>query len=295
MLLSYSFEEYYKDCYVRGLTSSTIADYYNKLEKFKAYVGDIDCSTISLNMCKNYIAWLRTHLKSTVSVQSYIRSLKAYLSWLYAFNILLVDVSSTLKLPKARSDVISVLTSDEVNRLYCSLECPDVLLTLRNKVIVSLMLDSGLRLDEVVSLKRSNVFLDERYIIVYGKGSKSRFVSFGNISYGFLCSYLKQVTPYLPFDSLLFSYAEDGSFKPLTRDTIRNLFRKLKSKSSISRLYPHLLRHTFATKYLENGGDIYSLQSLLGHTSLDMVKKYLHLSSSRIIRDFSRYSPLDCR
>lgn len=295
MVLTYSIEQYLRDCFVRGLSTNTISDYYVKLDKFRSFVGDVKCDLITLDKCNEYVAWLRSHLRSSVSVQSYVRSLKAFLSWLFSFDILTVDISSKLKLPKARSDVISVLTGEEINRLFSSLDSSDKLLSLRNKVIVSLMLDSGLRLDEIVTLNKSNVFLDDRYIIVYGKGSKSRYVSFGNISFGFLLSYMTQVVPFLPFDNLLFSYAEDNSYKPMTRDTIKNLFRKLKDKANIPRLYPHLLRHTFATRYLENGGDIFSLQALLGHSSLDMVKKYLHLSKSRIIRDFSRFSPLDFR
>lgn len=71
------------------------------------------------------------------------------------------------------------------------------------------------------------------------------------------------------------------------------MFRRLRVRSGVHRLYPHLLRHTFATRFLENGGNIYTLQAILGHSSLEMVKKYLHLASSRIRADFPKFSPLD--
>ncbi|MBQ9069903.1 MAG: tyrosine-type recombinase/integrase, partial [Clostridia bacterium] len=81
--------------------------------------------------------------------------------------------------------------------------------------------------------------------------------------------------------------------EPLTRDTLKNMFRKLKRKSGVERLHPHLLRHTFATRYLENGGSIYTLKELLGHTTLKQTQAYLHVAQNRRHLDFARYSPLD--
>ncbi len=79
----------------------------------------------------------------------------------------------------------------------------------------------------------------------------------------------------------------------LKNTTVRQLFRKLKTAADIPRLRPHLLRHTFATRCLENGGDIYSLQSILGHTSLEMVKMYVHITPGKTAVSFCRYSPVD--
>ena len=79
----------------------------------------------------------------------------------------------------------------------------------------------------------------------------------------------------------------------ITSDTLKDLFRKLKKKTGISRLHAHLLRHTFATMYLNNGGNIYTLQTILGHTSLEMVKKYLHIAPYVVVNDFFKYSPID--
>jgi len=84
-----------------------------------------------------------------------------------------------------------------------------------------------------------------------------------------------------------------GDLTPITQETIKKLFVRLKDKAMIPRLHPHLLRHTFATRYLENGGDINSLQIILGHASLEMVKKYVHMNRARMAIKEGHFSPLD--
>lgn len=84
-----------------------------------------------------------------------------------------------------------------------------------------------------------------------------------------------------------------SNLKPITQVMIKQLFKKLKRKTEIPRLHSHLLRHTFATRYLENGGDIYSLREILGHTSLTMVQKYLHLTQQKTTQKFPNFSPMD--
>ena len=122
------------------------------------------------------------------------------------------------------------------------------------------------------------------------KGNKERYVPIGFqtkkylLRYSILCGYsVSDKTPFFEKDDLT----------PLKITTVKQLFRKLKKQSQIQRLKPHLLRHTFATRYLENGGDIYSLQMILGHTSLEMVKKYVHFIPKKTAMNFSSYSPID--
>lgn len=85
----------------------------------------------------------------------------------------------------------------------------------------------------------------------------------------------------------------DKECKPMTENAVKQLFLRLRNRTKIDRLHPHILRHTFATKYLMNGGDIFSLQQILGHTSLEMVRRYSHLASAYVIQNAKRYSPLD--
>jgi len=151
------------------------------------------------------------------------------------------------------------------------------------------MLDSGLRMNEVTTLNMNAIHLAEGYIIVDGKGNKQRIVPIGLHTKKHLMKYSALRPADLEHDTFFLQV----NTTPLENSTVKQLFRKLKIQSNIPRLKAHLLRHTFATRYLENGGDIYSLQVILGHTSLEMVKRYVHTTPLKIVRKYAVYSPMD--
>lgn len=198
------------------------------------------------------------------------------------------NIPERFKLPKAQRKTIDVLTDDELKRLF---SCFDLrtFTGCRNYCICALMLDSGLRLNEVVTLEPVRIHIPEGYLIVNGKGNKQRLVPIGLQSKKALLRYLSRLPP-LPEQTTLFV---TNDLTPLKLNAVKELFRKLKRRANIPRLKPHLLRHTFATRFLENGGDIYKLQEILGHTSLEMVKRYVHLIPSKLAVNFHSYSPLD--
>ena len=294
MQLNEAVSEYLLEQRIRGNSPATISHYENVLGIFMKYSGNINVSDITLNCCRKYYLYLADSEIGSVSVQTYIRGLRAFLKWLYESEYIEVNICAKFKLPKATRKIIDVLTDDEIKCIFESIP-GDGWLALRNNLIISLMLDSGLRRHEVVSLTVRSVHLSDRYIIVQqGKGDKQRVVPFGNFTGKLIAKYLEATSFNKDRTALFIKVSENlCSWETISDTTIKQLFRKLKIRSGISRLKPHLLRHTFATRYLENGGNIYTLQSILGHTSLEMVKRYLHLANTRIRRDFPKFSPLD--
>ncbi|MBR5538750.1 MAG: tyrosine-type recombinase/integrase [Clostridia bacterium] len=268
----------------RGNTSFTLDYYRVVLSRFVEFCGDIPSDELTLDLCQEYYFDLRTNKLASGSVQTYIRGLRAFLTWCHDFGYIKADITSRFKLPKAQRKTIDVLTDEEVKRLYSSFG--ENFIGIRNLCISLLMLDSGLRLNEVITLETSQIHLQDRYCIVNGKCQKQRIVPLGATT----CTCLEKYLSIKPLSTFAFC-KNDGT--PITRAIVKNTFRKLRKKTNIDRLHPHLLRHTFATRYLENGGDIYRLQVILGHTSLEMVKKYLHIATNRVQADFLKYSPLD--
>lgn len=294
MNLSFYISEFILDQRIRGNSEATISYYSTSLELFKRFVNDVNVDQISLQLCKEYYLKLCDSDINSISAQSYIRALRAFLKWLYVNKYIQVNICESFKLPKATKKVIDVLTEDEINLIFSSIK-GQKWVRIRNRLILALMLDSGLRLNEVITLTVGAVHLHERYIIVQqGKGNKQRIVPFGKFTASLLEDYFIATSFYIVREPLLIKEAASGNgWEPITGCLIKNLFTKLKKRTGIKRLKPHLLRHTFATRYLENGGNIYSLQAILGHSSLEMVKRYLHLANSRIMRDFPKFSPLD--
>lgn len=275
---------------VRGNSPKTQKHYFRCLGLFERFQSpkNPDISAVSVSDCKAYYIHLSNRNVSSVTVQTYIRALRAFLSWCYLEGYISENIPKKFRLPKAQKKKIDILTDSEVEQLFRCLSGRDFI-SVRNYCIVALMIDSGLRLNEVVTIRRDKIHIAEGYAIVNGKGNKERFVPLGLNSKRALLRYCAIVpnkekeTPLFVKDTLI----------PIKESTVKQLFRKLKSRSGIPRLHPHLLRHTFATRYIERGGDIYSLQSILGHTSIEMVKKYVHLIPSKTVVNFAVLSPLD--
>ena len=285
MTYTEALEEFLLDGKLKGNSKHTYIYYQRVLGYFQKDMDIERVEQITLSVCKQWLLSLMERELTSASVQSYVRGLRAFLHWLYNNDYLPIDISERFRLPKAQRKVIDILTPNEVRQL---IDCFDVsnYHELRNLCICLLMVDSGLRLNEAVTLQTSRFHLSDRYCIVDGKCNKQRYVPIGELTAQYFTQYM-MVRP----NSRMLLCQIDGT--PITITTMKDLFRKLKVKSGISRIHPHLLRHTFATRYLENGGNIYNLQIIMGHSTLDMVKKYLHLSNFGMCRTFGQYSPVD--
>lgn len=289
MLISTAILEFLREQEARGNSPETVVYYRRCLGYFLDWYGDRDILVLSCDDCKDYYIYLRSAPLASISQQTYVRALRAFLAWAFDEDYIDVDIPDSFRLPKAQRKVIAILSDDEVDRIL-GVFCLDDYLGLRNWLICALMLDSGLRLGEVVDLKLDDVLSDEGCLIVIGKGNKQRFVPIGDTVKAYLDLYISE---YLNIVNCCLFVTCDGN--PISHSTVKDLFRDIRYATGISRLHPHLLRHTFATRYLENGGDIYGLQMILGHTSLDMVKRYLHLRPSSVTKNFSDYCPLDAK
>ena len=125
-----------------------------------------------------------------------------------------------------------------------------------------------------------------------GKGAKERIVPIGKFVQMTLWHYISQIRP-KPVDTECDKLFLSRNGKPITVNTIKLIFTRLAKSSGVGKLHAHLCRHTFAINYLLNGGDIFSLKEILGHTTLDMVNHYLHFTSSQITAQHHKYSPMD--
>lgn len=288
---------------LKGNTKKTIDNYRQFLGYFADFMGrDKMVDEITLLDLRRYQFYLTeknisfnfpTEKKKKISkttVQTYIRTLRVFIHWLFNEGYIPENLGEKFKLPKAPKKVVEILSDDEIETLLNAFN-PRTEFGVRNLCLITLMLDSGLRRNEVLGLDCTNIHFTQGIIKVLGKGEKERIVPLGLYTKKTLMKYMNGYRSMPEYDTAKLFI--DKEKKPLGMNAIKMLFVRLRKKTGIERLHPHILRHTFATKYLINGGDIFSLQQILGHTSLEMVRRYSHLASSYVVNNFKMISPLD--
>jgi integrase/recombinase XerC/integrase/recombinase XerD len=159
---------------------------------------------------------------------------------------------------------------------------------IRNLCIVHLMLDAGFRHSDVVNLMYSNINFNNNYLMIKGKGNKYRSVPLCPKLKKMLSHYIIKFRSYAPGDDFPV-FVNVGTQEPITSDCIKQLFVRIKKKTGIDRVHPHLLRHTFATSYIIGGGNIEFLRLMLGHEDYETTKLYLHLAQESKMLNLSIY------
>lgn len=281
MRLSAAFSDFIKHQHLLNNSPATIETYTVVISKFIEWVGDIDCAALTADKVNDYNLYLRECVQ-LVSVRTYIRHIRVFIHFCIRKHWC-ADIYNDIILPKKPVKIIEILTPEEIKVLMQQFDSS--FYGLRNMAIVMLMLDCGLRANEVCTLVPDNVNYKYKYVKVYGKGNKERIVPLGNALVEVLKRYMLRRPSYADF--LFVSAVGD----PLMRTAFKKLFKKLRDKTGIKRLHPHLLRHTYATDCYLSNIDEKTLQQTLGHsnitTTLDI---YTHIDYEHIKGEFEKLS-----
>ena len=301
--------EYYEVCNrAEGKSPKTISWYSANLKSFRNYVKSRhlpdSLDIIDTKLLREYVLYLmkrtrynghpytpaQTELLSSATIHGHVRTLRAFFNWLVAEGLAQNNPAKDLKPPKVTRKVVSTLSDEEIGGILntFSISTSDA----RNRTLFMLLIDTGLRIGELVHLKMDDVHMDEGYLKVMGKGKKERIVPIGNNAQRALQRYLFRFRP-KPTNPVTTNVFLSTSSKALTENSMKLMFTRLSQRSGVHRLHAHLCRHTFATRFLINGGDVFSLQQILGHSTLEMVRHYVNLASSHIAIQHQKFSPLD--
>ena len=279
-----------------GKSPKTISWYSEMLDGFKRFLESKGyravLSDFDIESVREFVVHEQERAMSPYTVQGKVRALKAFSLWLFREGYMSENLLSDYKLPKVPAILIEPLTSAEIEQLV---QCQNPLTAIgcRDIAILILMLDSGIRLSELCSLHFTNAHVEEGYLKVMGKGSKERVVPIGASAQKMLWRYIIHFrpAPLLEADNYLF-LTLDG--KPLRPNAVKLLINRWGNKAGVPRLHAHLCRHTFATNFLVyHCGDVFRLQQILGHTSLEMVRRYVHYASTQALMYGRTISPVD--
>ncbi|MFC1931532.1 tyrosine-type recombinase/integrase [Chloroflexota bacterium] len=301
--------DYYEVCNrAEGKSPKTISWYSANLKSFRNYLQNRHLpdllDNIDTKLLREYVLYLmkrtkynghpytpvKTELLSSATIHGHVRTLRAFFNWLVVERPAQNSPTKDLKPPKITRKVISTLSDEEIGAILnaFSISPSDA----RNQTLFMILLDTGLRIGELVNLKMDDVHMDEGYLKVMGKGKKERIVPIGNNAQKALQRYLFRFRP-KPTNPVTDNVFLSASSKALTENSMKLMFTRLSKRSGVCRLHAHLCRHTFATRFLVNGGDVFSLQQILGHSTLEMVRHYVNLASSHIAIQHQKFSPLD--
>lgn len=291
MIVQEAFENFIHSRNLKGVSDKTIESYRLHTVRFIGHVGYCTgMESITQEQIENFIECLYRDKLSIASISSYIRDTRIFLKWYEKVHSVQYNASE-IPIPRTPKKLVHLYSPDEIALIFQSINTGIPWLDARNKSIIALMLDSGIRQCEVCSLERKNIHFDRLQMKVCGKGNKERYVPLGR----FAMSVLRQYYELCPYDServFLSLYGDDltcGAVKSMTWDLQQLLPFEFSS---------HKCRHNFATNYLVNQYeqtgqmDIYSLMSIMGHEDTITIQKYLH-EAKNIIATRSCISHLD--
>ncbi len=269
------FLEYLK--VVKKYSQYTIISYRKDIEDYLFYLKENRYNELSVNkdIVRMYMENLHTLKKS--SIGRHLSSLRSYYNYLVKNDKVDYNYFKGIPNPRKEKGIPNYLDLEQTKTLFTSLK-DETLIDKRNNLILEFLYSLGVRVSELVNIKISDIDFSNNSIKVLGKGSKERYVFFGEYADERLKSYLKvrshSSSPYL----FLNKYGNK-----LSTRYIRKIIDKLILDSGLSKhISPHTLRHTFATDMLNNGADLLTVKELLGHSSLSTTSIYTHVTSARL-------------
>lgn len=290
-----------------GRAPTTIAYYRGCLERFLAANGDSEVDEITHRDLVNFLADLNYQGKSQATLQAYWKTFKSFFTWCQDELKLATRPDAMIKCPQVPPPEIIPYTHDDIKALLRAAAFTDPAITrgrksfkmkrptaARDISMVMLMLDTGLRVSELGRLKIADVDLfDSGSVQVHayrsGKKSRPRTVYISKRTAYQIHLYITERDKPHPNEPLFLSTQRN----PMGKDSIEGVIANLGKRARVPKTHPHRFRHTFAIEFLRNGGDVFTLQRLLGHNSLDMVKRYLSISSADIETAHRLASPVD--
>jgi len=264
-----------KACRMRGLSPQTLKIYQEKLSLLEGITPEQE------NIIRLFEKLARTN--NNYSLDIFWRTFNTFFRWCLKNGILEENPMTNIPRPKINEQMVPILSVEDIKAVLKAIEKTKT--GVRDRAIFLLMLDTGIRPGELLNLRVDDVDLNNYILRVRGKTGE-RIVPFSPEARKALIKYINSKK-----DKSDFFFTARGL--PLTKDTLHNIFRYMKKKSGIKRLYPYILRHTAATMMLQNGASLEVVRQILGHHSYEMTKRYLSLSLNDISRAQKVYTPLN--
>lgn len=275
----------------RSYSANTIAAYDRDVAKLRTFLGEGPLTAVTLPQLQDFAAGLYRAGVAPRTQARVLSGVRALFRYMLLDGFIEQDPSELLEAPNTGEHFPEVLTLAEIDAMEAAIDLskPE---GQRNKAIIELLFSCGLRVSELVGLRLTQLFLDERFLRVVGKGSKERLVpvsgrAIDELRYWFLD---RNTLPVKPGEGDYVFLNRNG--RHLTRTMILIIIKRAAAEAGITKtVSPHTLRHSFATALLEGGADLRSIQAMLGHEHIATTEIYTHLDISHVREDILRCHP----
>jgi len=283
----------------RGLSQNSIENYSYDIKKLINYLEDHSSTKNPISIDNDTVKQFIYFISKTINPRSQARlisGLRNFFDYLIFENYRTANPLDLIESPKIGRKLPDTLSVEDIDLLIktidLSYQYQGINLGERNRAIIETLYSCGLRVSELIELKISDLFFDEGFIKVTGKGDKQRFVPIGSNTQKFINIWRNirnkiQVQPDSK-DVLFLNYKG----KKLTRAMVFTIIKKLVEKSGLKKnVSPHTFRHSFATHLLENGADLRAIQMMLGHESITTTEIYMHVDRSHLSDVLNKFHP----
>lgn len=281
----------------KSLSDNSIEAYLRDIEKLTQYLelenkNHLTPIQVTLEDLQHFLSTIFELGLSARSQARIISGIKAFYNYLIIENLSKVNPAELLESPKLGRKLPDTLSIEEIQTLIDTIDLSSMNGE-RNKAILETLYGCGLRVSELVNLKISNIYIDEEFIKVVGKGDKERLVPISGSALKQIDIYLNQVRNHVKiakgFEDFVFL---NRSGKSLTRVMIFTIIKQLTEKAGIKKtISPHTFRHSFATHLVNAGADLRAVQDMLGHVSITTTEIYMHLDRSYLHEEIRKFHP----
>ena len=286
-----------RDGEIRNLREHTLKYYRNELNTFRKMLEAQGVTTlpgeITAEIIREHVILYMRNVKEAkiTSVNTRLRAIRAFFNYLFDNNYIVTNPMKNVSLVRDRKAIIETFTRKQLNDL---LNAPDLktFTGLRDYTLMLLLVETGIRANELVGLTLSDVRWDDSTLLIRNaKGYKQRLVPLSGLMKDHLRRYIS-IRGGIPDCDALFVTIDET---PLTKRQVQNRISQYGKEARIDgvRCSPHTFRHTFSRMSVENGAGIFELQAILGHTTMEMVKTYVNLFSDNIKEKHRKFSPLN--
>ncbi len=281
----------------KNFSKHTAKAYYSDILGYLLWLCDVCCTEVNFSKVRDYLHFIQKFDYKKTTIARKIASIRTFYKFLYRERLIEINPSLNLNTPKRPKSLPKFLTTEEMEKILNGIKI-DTPAGFRNRAILELLWASGMRVSELSGLNFGSLNLENNEITVFGKGAKERIVLVSDRAKTYLQRYLDSARSLVAKGFRLEQITEstpvfiNNTGYRLQDKTIRNVINDVVNSIELpKKVTPHMFRHSFATRLIENGADLRVVQELLGHASISNTQIYTHVSTQRLKQVYNEAHP----